>query len=101
VKLCCMQNQLVASHRYSSPPYPLLTVSAIQMNGAELPCGTVIQVEPANSKYKDAKASHYGPQSAQLSQKEETESPSTQNTQKHDKKEEAPEDLDDFFASLE
>lgn len=78
------------------------------MNGAELPCGTVIQVEPASSEYKEVKHSHYGPQPSTQQQQQQEAATSTavveataKEKQDDEKKvEEATEDLDDFFASL-
>jgi hypothetical protein len=60
------------------------------MNGAELPCGTTLKVEPSDPLYKLRKekelSNHYGPASQSTSPSNDPEK---------------GEDLDDFFASLD
>ena len=76
------------------------------MNGAELPCGTVIKVEPARTNdRKDG--DHYGPAAVpnaatnEESTRAEASTAEEATTEADEKKvEEASEELDDFFASL-
>lgn len=79
----------------------------VQMNGAELPCGTVLKVEPADASYQQPKTSQYGPvgndeqqgnDNKQLQQGESiiiAAGPT-----KTEDNENEDEDLDDFFESL-
>ena len=101
----------------------------IKINGAELPCGTALKVEPSDPLYKIRKQkespdSHYGPvsQSAPISEtandlddffssidKDETD-PTADNDAESKNEESSPvsktsgdeneDDLDDFFESL-
>lgn len=74
-----------------------------QMNGAELPCGSILRVEPARSDYKpaaenDTGTGHYGPadrETALLPANLSSLPPPQEEDQQDD-----TEDLDDFFASL-
>lgn len=58
------------------------------MNGAELPCGTALRVEPSESKY--------GPIAVSVADVPKEEPPSKDEPQE----EEEDPDLDDFFSSL-
>mmetsp|Transcript_6323 Transcript_6323/g.14280 ORF Transcript_6323/g.14280 Transcript_6323/m.14280 type:complete len:113 (-) Transcript_6323:144-482(-) len=72
--------------------------AVIQMNGAELPCGTVIQVQPASSDYKKSSHSHYG--NGESEEGKSTDPRETKGKTDVERVEEATADLDDFFASL-
>jgi hypothetical protein len=73
------------------------------MNGAELPCGSVLHVEPASSNNAasgtTSQQSHYGPAKSQALERphgevEKDETPAADNDDDDE------EDLDDFFDSL-
>jgi len=74
------------------------------MNGAELPCSSVLHVEPSSSTYgqkKDQEVSHYGPSTASSSAAaEETDKQRNDEASKVNAQKTEDEDLDDFFASL-
>ena len=77
------------------------------MNGAELPCGSVLQVEPANSSYggqkKDQMTSYGGPSASTVcssSFPEKTDKREAFEATNGDIQKTEDEDLDDFFASL-
>ena len=73
------------------------------MNGAELPCGSILQVEPSDSSYGQ-NSSRYAPQSQpqpttgkkNQNVKDEKEQPAGEEGDKKDN----DSDLDDFFESL-
>ena len=72
------------------------------MNGAELPCGSVLHVEPADPQYKQNKSERsYGPSSGDT-MKEESEAPAIKEAVDggNDKDNSPADDLDDFFDSL-
>jgi hypothetical protein len=95
----CAQNYFSRNHHYK------------KMNGAELPCGTALKVEPSDPLYKLRKKGKrpenwYEPASAQ----EEYDDPAKAKDEPKPSEPKAPEaskakdddddDLDDFFASL-
>jgi hypothetical protein len=104
----------VEAHRSGQPQdkgKDLVDEVCLQMNGAELPCGTIIGVQPADVDYKtNAKNDDKFPSQRPPSQS--SSGPSTNLpydginavtvSQDHDtNKESDKDDLDDFFASLE
>lgn len=73
------------------------------MNGAELPCGSVIRVEPADSSFSSRQTSHpYGPQEPDqektLSQGDDAQGERAAPTSADPPAD--SDDLDDFFDSL-
>ena len=85
------------------------------MNGAELPCGSVLRVEPADPEYKQRPSGskeitsvnndvgHYGPSSGAPTEGEELETPKVNPSKENGVgggENETDEDLDDFFDSL-
>lgn len=72
------------------------------MNGAELPCGAILQVQPADSSYEQQKTSHYTNQQNLLDKKEGTNIKNKDTPAGNDDKKEddSTGDLDDFFDSL-
>ncbi|KAK1744346.1 hypothetical protein QTG54_004879 [Skeletonema marinoi] len=86
----------------------LIETVCMQMNGAELPCGTVIGVEPADmdwgSRGKDEKfkqMDHCVQQQQQATASSGEGDVVMQSKEASMKDDEEEEDLDDFFASLE
>ena len=82
------------------------------MNGAELPCGSILHVEPADPQYKQRKAepattkydedvAYYGPPSGTTMEEKNAlhaeEETATRNTGEDNN---PGDDLDDFFDSL-
>lgn len=75
------------------------------MNGAELPCGSILRVEPADPQYTKSKTEedreegggYYGPPSCV----DRTDNKSPSNTPSQEGSGDSPgDDLDDFFDSL-
>jgi hypothetical protein len=100
----------LAIDTYSARQQNPFILTFFQMNGAELPCGTTMQVQPSDPLYKlkkKKKMDYYG--SAAETTIEEAPLPPP--PPPADKKDVVPEDeaktapeedeLDDFFASLE
>jgi len=67
------------------------------LNGAELPCGSVLSVEPANMDYKNKNKNSHSEKPVEK-KGSLTEKTVPNNTDKEDNDND---DLDDFFASLE
>jgi hypothetical protein len=68
------------------------------MNGAALPCGTIIRVEPSDPLYQlrqKKQMNYYGAASEDEQKDNDLEAPPND-----DKESGEDEDLDDFFASL-
>jgi len=86
------------------------------MNGAELPCGSILRVEPADQQYKQKKSEpndatkcdedvgHYGPAASATTDVEKASSHDhvmNESTDKdHGEGNNPDDDLDDFFDSL-
>ena len=68
------------------------------MNGCELPCGTILRVEPADSSC--GSSLHYGSASAAPVATEKPEEDTVVEDKTAGVGEDETEDLDDFFASL-
>jgi hypothetical protein len=93
----CAQN-FSRNHRYK------------KMNGAELPCGTALKVEPSDPLYNLRKKKRTGKMYGAASAQEEDYDPAnTEEEPKHSEpkapeasaaKDDDDDDLDDFFASL-
>eukprot|EP00986_Skeletonema_menzelii_P019947 scaffold29718_cov177-Skeletonema_menzelii.AAC.1 len=85
----------------------LIETVCMQMNGAELPCGTVIGVEPADMDWgrKDKKVemdSHHVQQQPRVTiTANSSEVENVKQSNETSTKDEEEENLDDFFASLE
>jgi hypothetical protein len=88
-------------------------LSIKKMNGAELPCGSQLRVEPSqsnNATKKNASSSIYGPAKTTVASLEDepTEARNTSESSdftsldapKETKEDSPDEDLDDFFSSL-
>lgn len=70
------------------------------MNGAELPCGSILRVQPADSSYSQS-ASKYAPQLTTTGAVvTAAKRPPVVDDKEGDKKEDDDSDLDDFFDSL-
>lgn len=67
--------------------------TTLQLNGVELPCGTTIHVEPANTEYKKTKYH-------KNSETKTEDAPQIKSENQKAEIEEDDENLDDFFASL-
>lgn len=84
---------------------PLSDRLCFQMNGAELPCGSTLQVQPSDPKYSESK-SRYTPQLQQTaaaitkSDPEKIQQEKVQSAVDKEAKDDADSDLDDFFESL-
>jgi uncharacterized FlaG/YvyC family protein len=75
------------------------------MNGAELPSGAILQVQPADSSYKNSQQqpqTHYAPHNQKTNQQGGHDEPPTSDDKKVEgKQDDIDDDLDDFFGSLE
>jgi uncharacterized FlaG/YvyC family protein len=74
------------------------------MNGAELPCGAILQVQPADSTYSNSQqqlSAHGAQQNQETNQRSSHEQPMTSDDKVEGKQDDIEDDLDDFFGSLE
>lgn len=70
------------------------------MNGCQLPCGSIIQVQPADSTYDKNIASATSPTHKKQKETAVVDEINPPPAPNDDQNEESMEDLDDFFASL-
>lgn len=88
-----IRKERIASGDDNDDPRAFISLVCGQLNGVELPCGTTIHVEPANTEYKKTKYH-------KNSETKTEDAPQIKSENQKAEIEEDDENLDDFFASL-